>query len=337
MAALEVLSAHPVGMNRHMVNTVADDALHPGVEVFPLALGLGVGVGGSGAMLAHGRGRRHTGFFDAMGMLKQNKGLVAGGAGAAAGAVMYGMCKSKCPGAKGGMFSNIPGAGMLSGIGGMLKSGASSAGGALFGGGKETDDDTTEKEDEDEEEEMEKEELDPKYKEMEATEYSACRLNCKIKSLMAAAAAAGAAGMAMGDGPLDEWTVGPYFAGMQGCDINGRRPLPKALRRQRAQLKAFSRESSLAKWRLFFNEHPEQLQYVGLQRTQLFGEVRKTEGGFAELSDDEFADEDLSSGEDLPMEDRLRRWNEQLEKVRSSLPRDQIVHSTRTKRALMLM
>eukprot|EP00927_Polykrikos_kofoidii_P083956 TRINITY_DN8731_c0_g1_i1.p1 TRINITY_DN8731_c0_g1~~TRINITY_DN8731_c0_g1_i1.p1 ORF type:complete len:287 (-),score=61.11 TRINITY_DN8731_c0_g1_i1:86-946(-) len=97
----------------------------------------------------------------------------AGAAGGAlGGGLAYAMCKKNCPGAEKGFANNLPG---ISALRNMLG-----------------DDDAEERMREAAEEEGNSDIKSLKFLE---TENSACRLNCKIKSLMAAAAAAGATGL----------------------------------------------------------------------------------------------------------------------------------------------
>jgi len=187
---------------------------------------------------------------------KLGKGNTMALGGAAAGTVMYGMCKSKCPGAKGGLISNMP---MVGSIAKFAKGGL-----GAMGIGGETNDDDEEKEMEDKAEQAlneagEEEGKDTAiYAELEAAEYSACRLNCKIKSLMAAAAAAGAVGLLAGDkggsmmpmgsmaAPLDEWTVGPWLGTANAYDLDffSRRKAIKAARHHRLFRQYWSQDDS---------------------------------------------------------------------------------------------
>eukprot|EP00929_Paragymnodinium_shiwhaense_P042144 TRINITY_DN21861_c0_g1_i2.p1 TRINITY_DN21861_c0_g1~~TRINITY_DN21861_c0_g1_i2.p1 ORF type:complete len:337 (-),score=93.98 TRINITY_DN21861_c0_g1_i2:107-1117(-) len=142
-------------------------------------------------------------------------GAASGMAGAGAGALMYAHCKSKCPGAPKGFLRNLP---MLGGGIGFLmdKFGGGSKGGGGGDGGAEEDQSNQEIDNQNEES---PEEITEKDNEFEKAENAACRLNCKIQSLMAAAAAAGAVGLGMSYKnaqkaamPLDEQLAAPALA-----------------------------------------------------------------------------------------------------------------------------
>lgn len=165
------------------------------------------------------------------------KMLKMGAAGAIAGGVAYGFCKSKCPGSTGGILSNIPGVGMITGLlGGGNKAKQEAAmsekdaeiaklkaelAGAKNGEGGENAEEAAEPTPEDDAKKAAEAKEAKLHAELLKGENSACRLNCKIKSLMVAAAAAGAVSLMKG-GPIDEFTAGPVFAAL-GIDEERRR------------------------------------------------------------------------------------------------------------------
>lgn len=209
--------------------TTAMEALESHEEFFPTVASVPLRASGASCHGPHcpSETMLPSSFFSMQGMAQGmgKTGAMAAG-GAIGGAMFYGMCKMKCPGAKGGFLSNMPMGSVLSGMGNMAKSAAGHTAGAVTGEdnewqktkivGDSSDDEDKGPDDAEEEEQG----TPPVYGELEKTENSACRLNCKIKALMAAAAAAygagklqehvaGGGGMAM---PLDADTVGPWSA-----------------------------------------------------------------------------------------------------------------------------
>jgi len=199
-------------------------------------------------------GHQHSAFF--------GNPAIAAASGAVSGAMMYGTCKSKCPGATGDALDNIPGGrvvikAMRMAIKAALTALANSAkvmvGGELKSMPNPMDllrgDDQTEQEIELEEERRNS--VDPKYLEFEAVEFSACRMNCKLKALLTAAstmmlthslsskrsAGGSVGGMDMGPPaasavPLDEWSTGPMLATLRDDEEQKTLSLPEAMKRR---------------------------------------------------------------------------------------------------------
>jgi len=261
-------------------------------------------------------------------------------------------------GAKGGMLDNMPMGSMVQGGVGVAKRMV----GMIVGNDKLTNssltgDDSTEDEEEKKAHEMYLKNRPAVYAELEATEFSACRLNCKIKSVLAAGAAAGIAGCVanklaggggtndihnVGDpgalkwvakmeakgkginlahhnvasqGPLDEWTIGPFFTVMNRCTCQ---PLPKATRQPRALKKYWNQDGALpAEGGIFKQGYWRGYSFLADAPSTPSSRLHVVNAADDSVEDEDGEEQQCLEG--LSPTERLCYWDEQLEKARSRL------------------